>query len=231
MKAQAYCQNLSAINMALTDKEFKQVLFPVMCKDYIPDIFWSAATGKEDTIYGLEVKKDMVNPEDEVFGMTLDFSTAELAKQGENILPLLNQFEEVLKFKRSEMFIGDKPETRVIRFSRGWTKQAIRMSLFCHLCRIGSAYDGKVSVKDFINGVADDKIPVLTAKDGGNGGNGYTFTARDRILAIFEHGRFPKQEWSAFTTIRQAHNHSGIVNYPWDTKTFESLYKASPTGW
>lgn len=141
------------------------------CKDFFNDVFWSRATGKEASIYGVKwspKKHDEILSEDYLlYAMeikTNQFHTPiHTLDAAEKMLVLLNMFEKALHLKRSSVEMSDDNDYTLVKFSRGWTKYPHLNSLFFYLTRIGLVYDGKSDPITFFSKFVTKDFPL--AKD------------------------------------------------------------------
>jgi hypothetical protein len=201
------------MQIAILDDKYKQVHIPVMCKDYLQDVFWAEIMKEPVHIFGLNYQPGPLKVKDvEQFAFSLDFSKDWAEKFDSGVMPLLEAWEKRLKFKRSTFEVGSSKDQRVLIFSQAWAKQPIRISMLTLLLRVGSNYVPGEDVMKFLEEVSTGKrATMMPSYDAG-----IVRTALPRFKFIWEGRKFPEQKYEDFgaKTMKSIHSGSGMAYYP-----------------
>jgi len=194
------------MKVAWLDKQDKELFSPVQCKDFLCDAVYSEVNKKDVQIWGFSGSPGKLPLDREFVSMSMRYPNSEY--NGLNVQALLNMYEKSLKYKpltRVEKTTEDK--VWIAEFSKDWLAQPLSISCVLHLCRIGSAYNPKEEVVDFLDAVASGKRPVVVPKDAG-----YTKSALEMLKSIITKGKFPTngKDFKKID-VHEMHHNSGIV--------------------
>lgn len=216
------------MRFALYNKETGRTITPFCrCKDYFNDAFWAKYVGK-DVIgqYGFSFSKngdDGLFDKDEISLVIRMMPREKYDKEGknlndlnqenlDNILSLLNKFEEPNGFNKSYGEICEEGKHFIITFDKKWTEIPYLVSALFLLLRLGYYYDCKSSVKEFYT----EGNRFISPHDQ------MYLKGSIHIIEDLEKGIIDRnQKYSDYDTQGSIHNNSGIVGY-------KSKYKGKP---
>lgn len=137
------------------------------CKDYLNDIVWTEATGKEIQVHGLKYQKQSLwKAEDEVaylvikicdrFGgggyANLEADKERLLKNYKKLQALMRHFEKLLKIKNKTVIT--KTTTKglfLVRLDSTWRESTYMISLYSLLLRVGQFWDGETEIMHYLD--------------------------------------------------------------------------------
>ena len=175
---------------------------PVMCKDFITDLFWAEETNQVAKIYGFHWRpkgKILLKEEHKMFMYLKDTS---LEDCGSNLQNFLNEFEIRMNIPYS--LVVPKDKGLLITFNKRWRVKPYLISLFTLLLRVGLTYNNDDLV-DFLKGY-NTPFTRYSAND-----VDYIAKSLPKTLRLLNQEEF-EQEYSDYLTIGEIHNNSGIVS-------------------
>lgn len=213
-----------AVEMSLLDPSGQALHQPVYCKDYITDAFWSEYHKQNVNIYGFQWAPGSLDKDARRFLLALT-GREPIIGQHAVLRRFLNRLEAKLGFARSSVLTADDngpfaDNMLAVSFSRAWTVQPLRISLYTLLLRVGlqatlSAPMAFLRHVDTEYGewmkIASTSYPTPSAPFGQDGS--YIRAAMSTIETIVETGQFPIQTWEQYGTQGAAHSQSGIVHF------------------
>jgi len=208
------------LTMAILNDEYKELMSPVMCKDYITDAFWSEHSKKPISIYGFNWTSGTIDPSKVVYRIGLKFGNDDDAQKTTNVIDLINLWDKALGFKPSQLLKTNDIKNRVLEVDRAWTEQPIRISLLTLMLRMGTAYTPGEGLEAFLN---NTKTNINTGKKGlraliHSGDGMHVAQAQNLILKIYKEGKFPAQTYAQYKSHSEIHNRSGIVSMAGSSK-------------
>lgn len=205
--AEIYSQGLELSLLVNEKTKLVGIHPPVRCKDFLSDAYWSENVKKDVSIFGFKWKPGQKSLFDETQFMGLYYEGKDLKGMEQSLENFMNQWEKMLDIPLSKAYLDNTGKHIVVEFSREWTTQPIRVSLFTLLLRIGIGYDGS-DLRTFMERVRD-KGNVWGRNDGN-----YTKTAWPKFETLFKEQKIPwKQKFTDYTDVGTVHGSSGIVNY------------------
>ena len=190
---------------------------PFMCKDYLQDIFWSEATGKEGNVCGLVWKPGMLKQAPR-YRFGLHGGRVKLDDHTELLQEFLNHFENALGFNRSEVLETEDPYLIVVDFPAEWAASGPMISAFTTLIRAAGAYQGGDPLK-YLQSINKPLLEAGTYKQLWKPDPPYMAVEIQRFgttlprLAALLKGRKPDTTHADVATMSQAH-YMGVMSYP-----------------
>lgn len=179
----------------------KQLHEPVMCKDFITDLFWAEETKQIAEIYHFKWEPNGEILLEEEHSIYMYLKGEYLTKRGELLQNFLNEFEVKMNIPYSQV----KPDGKglLITFNKKWRVKPYLISLFTLLLRVGLSYNNEDLI-DFLEGY-EKPYSAFSYND-----VSYIKQSLSKIKRLLNQEEF-KQEYSDYLKIHDIHNYSGIV--------------------
>ncbi len=196
-----------------TPEKFVGYHYPVKCKDFISDLFWSEHMGQETVVYDFQwTPKTFKLKEEGVYWVGLDMPDDDLHKYQENLTQFLNRWEK--RFNLATYSVVSKAENGqlIVEFSVWWARVPASLSCFLLLCRTGLTYTQNHG----------NPLDFLSSSIATKGNVPYGPSDLMMVHDILEKKRFQylwsgdwvfgEKPWSAYDHVYKIHNESGILN-------------------
>lgn len=195
------------LEMSLLDEQGNGLHPPVLCKDFLTDVFYSEAVNKEVSIYGFKWTPAVIPAVlEDTLHIGLRFKDEEIGTKIEAVKQFMNVFETALGFQHSITESTPDNKIIVIHFSKEWVQKPVLISLFTLLIRLSVGYSGQ-NVMDYLNQVKINGNPY------GSRDRSYVSSAWHKLENILAGTWNVEQTFVQYETVSMAHNYGGILNY------------------
>jgi hypothetical protein len=201
------------------DNEFEAIHPPIVCRDFITDLFWYSKYGttiksesSSMTIFGFDAKAlklsgISINSSEFYFAIRQRVKTFDKKKpsyidigdKAAAIMEFLNYFEDILGFTNSDTWETDDGVSVVVQFSSNWITYPYLISLLTLLVRISVDWERDCTPVEFL----------MNYKKSGND-HGYIKSAKP-LLELIVQGKLVNVPYQEFKSIGVCHDISGIV--------------------
>lgn len=203
------------LEYSLLTPKYKAVHPPVLCKDFLTDIFWSEYTNKRIQIYGFSWTpgRFAINRRKFHLGIRLRHRGNDAYDNLEcpRLQEFLNEFEALVDVPLSKVYVVSDTAA-IVEFDREWTMQPIRLSLYTLLVRVGLRYDGR-GVEKWLT-----HIRVNGNGEVGSYDSSIVKAAESKFNGIFKHKSLSfLQEYKDYKG-SSVHDESGLMSWKekWD---------------
>src|SRR6266850_798644 len=196
---------------ALLDREGTALTPTIQCKDYFTDLWWSEHEKQPCSVYGFNWKPGKVDKDARSYLMAVRKNKQDMRTYRIPLEQFLNEWENLLEFRRSKVSVGDEGKCLVVVFSQQWTTKPVLISAFTLFLRVGCDYDGS-NLPKYIDKYASGafKSPMAGCDPQ------YVKTATPNLTKLMKSGvsAFAQSygQYGAGQTY-DMHNAGGIVNY------------------
>ncbi len=198
-----------SLTYALLGKKNLVLNYPYGCKDFIQDDFWYLKTNQKynEQKYsqwrsaGFDVSRKKLR-------VALISGSLDLQAKLDDVVFLVNQFEEVLKFTKTRAYKTKDKKTVVMEFSGEWAKNGPLLSAYMTLLRIGWLYTPGEDIIGYMKNLRSENVskPRFMTSDV------MRLTVTIKRFAALLQGQIPESNWSDFRSTSDSHS-KGIYGF------------------
>jgi hypothetical protein len=199
----------ASLTYALLGKNNTAMNYPYACKDFIQDDFWYLKTNQTGNEYKYSAwKLAGFNISARKFRVALIAGSTDLQAKLDDVVFLVNQFENVLGFPKTKGFKTKDKKTVVLEFSWRWAENGPLLSAYMTLLRIGWLYNSGDDIVQYLKNLLSGEIQALRFMSSDKQRLPVTLK---RFAALLQ-GKKPESKWSDFISTGNSHS-TGIYGF------------------